>query len=308
MTDEYNSEGLIRYPRFSQIHKTIDRCMRLSKRCNEPQCMSLEGRPGAGKTTLVKAYVDLYPRRETEEGTEIPVFYLETPSPVTVKGMAETMLERMGDPAAHQGSQPSLNSRLCNLIVDCKTELVILDDFHHLIDNKTNRILRTVSDWLKVLIKETQVPFLVVGIEGQVQNILKENEQLSRHFAEQVTLSPFEWDVTDPELTSNKEFANFILFAEKMIGTSLPTEISREELLYRMHYATEGVVANIMNLMTYTQEILQEEGQNDMTMTDLSNAFERRLSQHLAKKVNPFKYDGETFTPPPTPPPSEEGT
>jgi hypothetical protein len=298
MSDEHNNEGLIRYPRFSQIHDTIHRCMRLSKRCNEPQCMSLEGRPGAGKTTLVKAHADLYPRRETEEGTEIPVFYMLTPSPVTVKGMAETMLERMGDPAAHQGSQPSLNSRLSKLIVDCKVELVILDDFHHLIDKKTNRILRTVSDWLKVLIKETQVPFLVVGIEGQVEQILKENEQLSRHFAEQVTLSPFEWDVTDPEQTSIKEFANFILFAEKMIGTSLPTEISREELLYRMHYATEGLVANIMNLMRYTQEILQEEGRSKMTMGDLSNAFERRLSKHLAKKVNPFKYNGETFTPP----------
>src|SRR6266700_1036845 len=214
MSDKNDSDGLIRYPRFSQTHDTIRRCQRLSKKCNEPQCMSLEGRPGAGKTTLIKAYADLYPRRETEEGTEIPVFYMLTPSPVTVKGMAETMLERMGDPAAHRGNQPSLNSRLSKLIIDCKVELVILDDFHHLIDTKTNRILRTVSDWLKVLIKETQVPFLVVGIEGQVEKILKENEQLSRHFAEQITLSPFEWDVADPKQSSIKEFTNFILFAE----------------------------------------------------------------------------------------------
>ncbi len=300
MSDKNNSGSLIRYPRLSQVHDTIHRCQRLSKKSNEPQCISLEGRAGAGKTTLVKAHADLYPRRETDEGTEIPVFYMLTPSPVTVKGMAETMLERLGDPAAHRGSQPSLNSRLSKLIIDCKVELVILDDFHHLIDTKTNRILRTVSDWLKVLIKETQVPFLVVGIEGQVQQILKENEQLSRLFAEQVTLSPFEWNVADPKGTSIKEFTNFILFAEKMIGTALPTEIPREELLHRMHYATDGVVANIMNLMRYAEEILQEEKRTQMTMTDLSKAFERRLSKHLTNKVDPFKYEGETFTPPPS--------
>jgi len=260
--------------------------------------MSLEGRAGAGKTTLVKDHADLYPRRETDEGTEIPVFYMLTPSPVTVKGMAETMLECLGDPAAHRGSQPSLNSRLSKLIVDCKVELVILDDFHHLIDTKTNRILRTVSDWLKVLIKETEVPFLVVGIEGQVQQILKENEQLSRLFAEQVTLSPFEWDVADPKGTSIREFANFILFAEKMIGTNLPTEIPREELLYRMHYATDGVVANIMNLMRYAAEILQEERRSQLTMTDLSRAFERRLHNHLPNKIDPFKGKDGDFAPP----------
>lgn len=289
-----NNIALIRYPRFTQLHDTIRRCQRLSKKSDEPQCISLEGRPGAGKTTLVKVYAWAFPRRETEGGTEIPIFYVLTPSPVTVKGMAETMLERMGDPLAHRGSQTSLNSRLIGLIVACKVELVILDDFHHLIDTKTNRILRTVSDWLKVLIKETKVPFLVVGIEGQVRQILRENEQLSRYFAEQETLSPFEWDVAHEN--SLKDFANFIMFAEKTIGVALPTELPRPELLYRMHYATEGVIANIMNLMRYVQDILQEEKRDQMMLADLSRAFERRLHNHLNKKINPFK--GDTFNPP----------
>lgn len=54
----------------------------------------LSGRTGAGKSTLVKDYAAAFGRIETEEGTEIPVFYMQTPSPVTVKGMAAAMLEQ----------------------------------------------------------------------------------------------------------------------------------------------------------------------------------------------------------------------
>ena len=120
----------------------IEECQELSKVAEEPQCMSLEGPTGAGKTTLIKDYARQFPRHETGPATLIPVFYLETPSPVTVKGLAQKMLEELGDPAAHKGNQPALNSRLIHLIRECGVELVILDDFQHLIDSETNKILK----------------------------------------------------------------------------------------------------------------------------------------------------------------------
>src|SRR5260370_1045860 len=80
--------ALIRYPRFKELHADIRQCQFLSKIAGEPQCMSLEGLPGAGKTTLVKEYAKAFPRIETGERTLVPVFYVPTPSPVTIKGMA----------------------------------------------------------------------------------------------------------------------------------------------------------------------------------------------------------------------------
>jgi hypothetical protein len=94
-----------------------------------------------------------FPRIETGERTLVPVFYVPTPSPVTIKGMATKMLEKLGDPAFkfNRGRADFLDTRLINNIIASKVELVILDDFHHLIDKETNRILATVSDWLKAL-------------------------------------------------------------------------------------------------------------------------------------------------------------
>jgi hypothetical protein len=278
--------ALIRYPRFKALHNDIRECQEMSQLANEPQCMSLEGVTGAGKSTLVRDYVALFPRIEQTDGTRIPIFYAETPSPVTVKGMAATLLAHLGDPAAHQGTLWTMNFRLIRLMMDCQVELVILDDFHHLIDKETNRILEQVSDWLKVLIKETGIPFLVVGIEGKVERILEANAQLSRLFAVRQTLEPFRCDPSDE--TSIQEFARFVQYAEQVIGVPLPVTLSRLELLHRLHYATEGVVGNLMNLLRYAAWLTRQSNQEAITLATLASAFDKRLAKHVKKMVNPF--------------------
>jgi hypothetical protein len=257
----------------------------MSKIAGEPQCMILEGMPGAGKSTLVKSYAESHSRYETASGTKVPIFYLETPSPATVKGMAAKLLEVLGDPAANHGTLWSMNSRLIHFIQACEVQMIILDDFHHLIDKETNRVLSKVSDWLKVLIKETHVPFLVVGVVGTVRRILDANAQLSRLFAIRETLHPFQWDSQRPETI--KEFMTFVAFAERMIGMRLTEEIDREDLLYRMYYATDGIVGNVMNLLRYGVTFAQQRETETLTLEVLAAAFNMRLAEHVGKRC-PF--------------------
>lgn len=293
--------ALIRYPRFKELHADIRQCQFLSKIAGEPKCMSLEGLPGAGKTTLIKEYAKAFPRIETEERTLVPVFYVPTPSPVTIKGMASKMLEYLGDPAFTytRGRADLLDARLIKNLIASKVELVILDDFHHLIDKQTNRILATVSDWLKALIKEAEVPFLVVGIEGQVEKILKANDQLSRLFPVRETLHPFAWNTQKP--SSIKEFALFIEYAEKAIQIPLTKQLRRVELLYRLYYVTKGVVANIMNLLRAAQLVALMRSSPTIELCDLSLAFQKYLAKHTEIITNPFEVQENKFVPP-TPP------
>lgn len=292
--------ALIRYPRFKALHNDIRECQELSQLANEPQCMSLEGMTGAGKSTLVQDYTALFPRIEQVDGTRIPIFYAETPSPVTVKGMAATMLAHLGDPAAQHGTLWALNFRLIRLMRECQVELVILDDFHHLIDRETNRVLEQVSDWLKVLIKETAIPFLVVGIDGKVERILDANAQLSRLFAVRQTLAPFRCDPTDA--ASVEEFARFVQYAEQAIAIPLPPTLPRLELLHRLHYATLGVVGNLMNLLRYAAWLTRQQPQAAITLPILAAAFDKRLAKHVKQPANPFLTPPETsFVAPSTP-------
>lgn len=278
---------LVRYPRFNELHADICLCQQATLQAGEPACMALEGVSGAGKSTLARAYANGFPRHEAEDGTRIPVFYLETPSPVTVKGMAAHMLAELGDPGSHKGTLQMMNARLIHYLRVCEVELVILDDFHHLIDTETNKILARVSDWLKVLIKETGIPYLVVGIENTVETILRANEQLSRLFAVRETIQPFSLDSE----ADSRTLALFLQYAQEAIGMTFSNELSRPEWLIRVHYATNGVIGNIMNLLRFAVLLAEQEGEDVLTPHILDQAFNKRLQRHMRKSPNPFSTD-----------------
>ena len=296
---------LIRYPRFEELHESIQECVAMSRHAGEPHCMSLEGVTGAGKSTLIRAYLETFPRYETETGTKIPLFYVTTPSPVTVKGMAATMLAAMGDPGAHRGALWSINARLIHFLKMCGVKLVIMDDFQHLVDAKTNRVLREVSDWLKTVIKETNIPFLVTGIEGEIEPILASNSQLSRLFAARERLEPFAWNGHDPQAQEN--FARFVRYAEQGLGLTFSEEIPRAEWLYRLHFATNGVVGNVMNLLRQSAYRMQQTGETTLTLAILSHSFQKRLRKHVGKS-DPFTGRSfQAYRPAATDPPDSAG-
>lgn len=291
-----NFNKIIKYPRFNELYNCIIMCQELSQAMGEANCMALEGCTGAGKTTLLRTFESAFGRYETDLGTKIPVFYMETPSPVTVKGMASRMLHELGDPAYDKGALWSMNARLIHFIKSCEVELVILDDIQHLIDDRGRTII-DVSEWIKVLIKETNVPFLIVGQEGQIENILKANDQLSRLFAQRETLRPFSMDSKEDK----KAFAIFVQYAVESTGIAWAEGLPHGELMERLHFASRGVIGNLMNLLYTSALIAGKNNSNKITLDILSEAFRSRLEKHVSRS-NPFILEAnETFKPPKTP-------
>lgn len=293
---------VIAHRQFEAIFQEIERCREMTRRAGESHCLSLEGPTGAGKTRLAQAYAAQYPPYETEAGSVRPVFYVDIPAQSTVKGLSEYLLRHLGDPLLRGNTrQADLDYRLDGLLRACVTHLVILDDFHHLLNTDTSRRRDAVSDWLKVRIKNTRKPFLVISIEHRVQAILEHNPQLSRLFAARHTLEPFPYDRADTHFGEQlMEFDFFVRRAEYVTGARLSGELPREVLLARLHYATNGVVGNVMNLLTYAALLAEEKGLMVVDLTLLSTAFESRMKDHLRdcvtfeEKVNPF-HPGFTF-------------
>lgn len=281
-----NDGNIIHHLRFQELHARITDCLYATAEYGEPECLCLIGETGVGKTTLVSSYAAAFPRYETTRGTRSPVLYLETPHPITVKGMTSALLDALGDPLAFKGTQPEMNARLQNFLADCGVQLVILDDFHHLIDKQTNRILRDVSEWLKVLIKNTRIVYLVVGIEGEVERILNANKQLSRLFVREHLL-PFSWEPEDPD--SIADFARLISYVQTVLDLKLAEAEAWPVLLFRIHLATGGVMSNILNLFRYARRLQQRQGLEGepLSLALLADAYQQRLQAHVGVD-NPF--------------------
>jgi len=87
---------------------------------------------------------------------------------------------------------------------------------------------------------------------------------------------------------------------------SLSDELPRAEFLHRLHYATNGVVGNVMNLMRFATLLKQQtDGVQDdgiLTLSVMSRAFAKRLHKHLPGKIDPFvvKTDRHFDAPPAT--------
>lgn len=142
---------------------------------------------GMGKTTICKAIMSKYPSYEQRiDGAVkriIPAFYIEVPAPVTVKTLAAHMLEQFNDPTPTVGNTLQLTNRLCQCIKNCETKLVILDEFHHLVDLQRTalKLNQNVASWMKNLVNRTEITFCLVGLP-EFESIIKNDTQLARRF------------------------------------------------------------------------------------------------------------------------------
>lgn len=276
--------NLVRHVGFQKALKEISRCHRMGRyRFEEPNCLLISGESGCGKSTLRKEYVKLYPRFEAEDRTVIPVLHLELPSQPTVKNVAERMLLQLGDPFAEKGSAEGKTARIVTLMKECGVELVILDEFQHFVDRSSEKVEYKVADWLKSVINDSKVPFVLMGLP-RCQRILEVNEQLRRRFLPRVSLHRFRIDRVD----ERKQFVGVLKSLEKSLPLQTPSALTEKSVIQRIYYATHGVIDHTMKLVSESLNIALSEHRPTIDPEVLRQAFERVIWADARDQDNPF--------------------
>jgi hypothetical protein len=273
----------ISYPRLDEVMKRISHCHKFSKISAEPECMLIKGDTGAGKTTLYKRYERKFPRYETDEGTVVPVLSTTIPVPATVKSLATKLLLKLGDPMAERGSVVYQTLRIQRLLKACGVELIILDEFQHFIDRDSKKVLETVSDWLKDLLNETRIPIVLIGLPYS-DHVLETNKQLSRRFSMRTILDPFGWGT----LKQRSDFRKFLNAVDNKLPFSKRSNLADEEMAFRFFCASDGVVANVMQVARRASSLAIERSMKSLDLSVLSEAYEERLAARNPKRENPF--------------------
>ena len=66
----------------------------------------ITGPSGVGKSTILRAYLALFPRAHQAERTHVPVLLVTVPSSPTARSLAGAILEALGQQKAHRGTAP----------------------------------------------------------------------------------------------------------------------------------------------------------------------------------------------------------
>lgn len=278
----------VRFPRIVDLLAKMRHCLEFSKISAEPECMVIKGNLGLGKTTLGKAFTRDYPRIVTDEETFIPVLLVKVPVPATVKGFTSQILRAFGDKEFNKGSTISQTLRIYDFTSDCKTDLIIFDDFQHFIDRDSLLVLKTLSDWLKNLIDETRKPIVVVGMPS-CDAVLDEpqNEQLKRRFSIRECLEPFSWR----SKTERSKLLNFLDLVDEQLPLFECSRLANIKTAYLIHKATGGTIAYIMKLIRRAAALALRDGVEIIDYDHLAQAYEDLLANNNPQMPNPFVVD-----------------
>lgn len=236
--------------------------------------MLLIGKTRSGKSTILKRYAERHPPEFGGTCDRRPVVYIDVPSKCTVKSLAETLLAKLGDPYPHKGSEPTMTERVVWYLKAQQTELLILDEFQHLIDRRSQRLQYDTANWVKQLLNRMGRPILLAGLPSAA-DVLAADDQLEGRCAGQFPLHPFDWD----DQSDRRCFRGILKKFDEQLrdrgGFVNLSDLAYPETAFRIHQATGGLIGGVARLLTAAVRIAVPDGAPRVTPEILAQASSR---------------------------------
>lgn len=288
-TDWYAQVGNIEqrrllFPAFEDAYRRITRIHRMALAGNRPRHLMILGPSGAGKSSVLEEYSRYFPITEESEFRRIPVLRVEIKSSPTVRSVAEDILKAMGVPMAYRGTVNEKTDRVISSLQKLRVELLMLDEVQHLLGaTKRSFGSNNETEWLKTLLNLIEIPVVLAGLPyGQA--LLHTNEQLRRRLDGICKLEPF--TVEDEDAAA--DFAGVVSWFDAEIHDGHPIGLHEGDMLYRLYYATNGLIGYLSKLLIGAMEIRLEHGQKRVENWMLEQSFSQNLWTEGVGALNPF--------------------
>lgn len=247
-----------------------------------PGALLIYGQSGSGKSTVLKYYMQQFPRQSTPRKIIIPVLKVVTPEAPTVRSFTEALLVALRDPAAARGSAAVKTQRIMHFVKECDIQIILIDEFHHFCDSKRSEN-RRVTDWLKNLINECGVPVVLFGLPRAI-SALYSNEQLRRRFSSPIHLSEFRFQT--PEEQSN--FRSVLHHLQSLMPYQHGLNLSAPEVAMRFHFATNGLIDYVVKIIDELVTASADHVQPTVNYSALQDAFRTQIWAEVPDRLNPF--------------------
>lgn len=199
------------------------------------------------------------------------------------------MLYALNDPLYDKGTENRKTLRLRKLMRQCKTVMVIIDEFQHFYDKVSHKVQHHVADWLKILVDDTRVALVVAGLPS-CKAVIEQNEQLAGRFLAPLVMPRFDWQRNE----SREEFIAILgAFHEALTPHFELPVLDGPEMAFRFYYATGGLIGYLTKLLRQLVWNAQDKRQTVLSLADLQNAHYEAVwhGMGFAEELSPFVKD-----------------
>ncbi|MEF2553884.1 TniB family NTP-binding protein [Aurantimonas sp. A2-1-M11] len=124
----------------------------------------ISGRSRAGKSTAVRYYAETFKSYETVTGMKSPVVYLEAPSECTVLSLLDAVLGALKVPQRGLRTRGDKTRAIIHHLREQEVQLLIVDEYQHFIDQRTNRFQYAAGNLLKSLLNTNACQMVFAGL------------------------------------------------------------------------------------------------------------------------------------------------
>ncbi|WP_341703641.1 TniB family NTP-binding protein [Ferrovibrio sp.] len=267
------------HPYWSSILKKLEYYRVWSKGATDPYCMMILGDSGVGKSAVIDQFVSMHPPIVTPEGRKVPILKVTTPAVPTMKALVEAIIITLLGRLPAKGTAEEQTARLIEFLRIAGVEMIIIDEFQHVIEHGRAKFQQATSDWLKNLISLSHLPVVIVGMKRS-KDILT-NPQLKRRFMTKVEIKKFIWSDS-----GRQKFGEFLTRIDDAMPFETKAGLGSEEMVGRFYYASNGMLGTTMKTVRSAAHLAERKGLTSISLKELSRAYRGSVTD--GESIDPF--------------------
>lgn len=266
------SQILVPHTYFTQVHDRLTQCYKHAAESKEPTCLAIVGESGTGKTTVLEEFESKHPSYRTETGLTVPVLRLRLSSKPSVKHLLEQLLHKLGDGLYDKGTENVKLLRLIKELGHTQTVMLMLDEFQHFVDRRTERVLHHLADTLKIIVDESRLVLVVAGLP-RCMAVIHQNEQLARRFLAPAEMPRFDWSKPG----DRAQFAGILKVIKEALSTHELPNLYDADIAFRFYCATGGLVGYMVKILQQALWDASDRGSTRITLDDIQHAYQKAV-------------------------------
>ena len=267
------------------------------------RAMLLVGGSGSGKTTALEAYQSQFPdlTLEAAESGEIEglsddlydrlrdgdlrrVVTVEVPQSATRRSVVAAILTRFGYRPRNDWNTSEVIERIAFYAEELGTELILLDEAHHIINERNPEATIEITEFLKSLLNRVKVQLVIAGLPRLLAVISDDARatQFRRRLEPTLTLVPYDWGTREGRI----QFMAILHAMEQAMDLPQSSGLSLHEVAKRVYAASGGEIGLASKYLSEALRVVESEALPSISLDVLARAYEAFHSErNVASKL-----------------------